>query len=380
LTGDASVVAFFCATWLKPEMHHIHRQVLAVEAWRPVVLAQKIENLESFPVDDLEVVPRSPFRFLSRAMERHLTLAPWQIGRAEAARMREILRRNNARVLHVFFGNVAVHLLPLLETAGVPVVVSFHGADVAGDIASAGYRAAREKAFALAARVACRSEALLEQVHELGCPREKLCVVRTALPDLKFRERSLPSDGAFRLVQACRLVPKQGLATSLEAFAKLAPQFPKMTFVIAGVGPIEPELRGLAARLGVEGRVHFAGFLEQPALRDLFSSAHVFLHPSETVKGDMEGIPNGLLEAMATGLPVVATRHGGIPEAVEEGVSGLLCEERDAACAAASVERLITQPSLYASIAANGSAAAHAKFSRESVGASLRALYDGVCR
>jgi colanic acid/amylovoran biosynthesis glycosyltransferase len=378
LTGNSPVVAFFCATYLKPEMHHIHRQILAVEGWSPVVLAQKVESRETFPIEKLEVVPRSPFRFAARAVEKNLTHKPWQISRGEAARMRDILRSRNARVLHVFFGNVAVHLLPLFEIAGIPIVVSFHGADVAGDIASDDYRAAREKVFSLASRVACRSEALLEAVHRLGCPREKLCVIRTALPDLPFRERTLPDDGAFRLVQACRLVPKKGLATSLEAFAKLAPRFPKMTFVIAGSGPLEAELRELATRLGVGGRVHFAGFLEQPALQNLFASASVFLHPSETVNGDTEGIPNGLIEAMATGLPVVATRHGGIPEAVDDGVSGLLCAERDPAALAAAVERLLADPDFYASIAANGSAAAHAKFSRAAVGASLRELYGSL--
>ncbi len=359
-------------------MHHIHRQILAVDGWQPFVLAQKIENRVAFPIENLEVVPRSPWRFATRAIERNVTHAPWQISRGEAARMRAVLRAEKARVLHVFFGNVAVHLLPLLESVDIPIVVSFHGADVTGAIATPGYRAARERMFAKASRVACRSEALVEAVHRLGCPRGKLCVVRTALPDLVFHERTLPADGAIRLVQACRLIAKKGLATSLEAFAELVPRFPRMTFVIAGTGPLEAELRARADQLGVGGRVHFAGFLEQPALRDLLTSAQFFLHPSESVNGDTEGIPNGLLEAMAMGLPVVTTRHGGIPEAVENGVSGMLCAERNAGEVAAAVERLIGDPALYANIAADGAAAARAKFSREAVGASLRRLYEGV--
>jgi colanic acid/amylovoran biosynthesis glycosyltransferase len=378
LSGSAPVVAFFCATYLKPEMHHIHRQILAVDGWQPLVLAQKVEHREVFPIENLEVVPRSPWRFAARAIEKNLTHAPWQISRGEAARMRSVLREKGAKVLHVFFGNVAVHLLPLLGSVELPVVVSFHGADVTGAIASPGYRIARERMFARAARVACRSEALIEPVHRLGCPREKLCVVRTALPELEFREGILPADGAFRLVQACRLVPKKGLATSLEAFAKLAPRYPRMTFVIAGAGPLEAELRGRADMLGVAGRVQFIGFLDQASLGDLLASAHVFLHPSETAGGDTEGIPNGLLEAMATGLPVVATRHGGIPEAIEDGVSGLLCAERDADGVAAAVERLISDPALHARIAREGAAAVRGKFSRAAVGATLRDLYDGV--
>jgi colanic acid/amylovoran biosynthesis glycosyltransferase len=378
LSGETPVVAFFCATWLKPEMLHIHRQVHAVDGWQPFVLAQKVENLSIFPVDRLEVVPRSPWRFASRAVEKYLTHTPWQITRGEAARMRRVLRESRASVLHVFFGNVAVHLLPLLETAGVPVVVSFHGADVAGAIASPAYRAARERVFALAARVACRSEALLEAVHGLGCPREKLCVVRTVLPELAFQKRVVPGDGKIRLVQACRLVPKKGLATSLEAFATLVTRHPEMTFTIAGSGPLEGELRALADRLGIANRVTFAGFLGQAALHDLLAASHVFLHPSETVSGDTEGIPNGLLEAMALGLPVVATRHGGIPEAVEDGVGGLLCAERDAFGVVAAVKRLLEDPGLYACIATGGAAAVNARFSRVAVGDSLRRLYDSV--
>jgi colanic acid/amylovoran biosynthesis glycosyltransferase len=377
-SGNAPVVAFFCATYLKPEMHHVHRQILAVKGWRPLVVAQKVENLATFPIEALEVVPRSPLRFVARAVEKNLTHAPWQISRGEAARLRAVLRARQARVLHVFFGNVAVHLLPLLETAGIPVVVSFHGADVTGAIAGENYRATRERVFALAAKVACRSEALAAAVERLGCPPEKLIVVRTALPELEFVSRGLPADGAFHFVQASRLVPKKGLATSLAAFARLAERHPKARFTIAGAGPLEAELRARARELGVAERLQFAGFLDQTALRELFASAHVFLHPSETVNGDVEGVPNGLLEAMATGLPVVATRHGGIAEAVEDGVSGLLCTERDADGVAAAMERLIGDPALYERIARQGSEAVRAKFSREAVGARWRGLYDGV--
>ncbi|MDD5198586.1 MAG: glycosyltransferase [Terrimicrobiaceae bacterium] len=378
MSGNEPVVAFFCATYLKPEMHHLHRQILALDGWQPLVLAQKVENPGTFPMDGLEVVPRSPWRFAARAVERHFTLAPWQISRGETARLRAVLSERRARVLHVFFGNVAVHLLPLIESVEIPVVVSFHGADVAGDIATPGYRAARKRIFAQAARVACRSEALVEAVHRLGCPREKLTVIRTALPELEFRERALPADGSIQLVQACRLVPKKGLVTTLAAFAKLSPRHPKMTLVIAGTGPLDTKLRERAAQLGVASRVRFAGFLDQSALRELFASSHVFLHPSETVAGDVEGIPNGLLEAMATGLPVVATRHGGIPEAVEHEVGGLLCEERDAGGVAEAVERLIGDPGLYARIAAGGAAAVRSKFSRAAVAEALDRLYRQV--
>lgn len=359
-------------------MHHIHRQIMAVENDRSFIVAQKVENRESFPIENLHVVPRSPFRFVARGLERYGHGAPWQISRGEASRIDAHLREHGAQVLHVFFGNVAVHLLPLLERTSIPIVVSFHGADVTGAIAGDAYRAARQRVFSKAAAVACRSAALMDEVAGLGCDREKLVLVPTVLPEIQPVDRTLPDDGSFRLVQASRLIPKKGIATTIAAFARLSAEFPRMTLVIAGTGPGERELREQADRLGVAAKVQFAGFIDQAALRDLFSSSHVFVHPSEVVFGDVEGVPNSMLEAMASGLPVVATRHGGIPEVVEDGTSGLLVDERDADGLAKAVRSLVTNAVRYSEISAGGITAVNERFSADIVGQRLNALYSQV--
>ena len=80
------------------------------------------------------------------------------------------------------------------------------------------------------------------------------------------------------------------------------------------------ELRELARGLGIEQKVSFSGLVSQELLRELLYTSHFFLHPSETARdGNQEGVPNSMLEAMASGLPVFATKHGGIPEAIEDG-------------------------------------------------------------
>jgi glycosyltransferase involved in cell wall biosynthesis len=107
-------------------------------------------------------------------------------------------------------------------------------------------------------------------------------------------------------------------------------QHPNATLTIAGEGPLLAELHKLAGALGVTDRVSFTGFVSQEQLREVYYRSHIFLHPSQTGRdGNQEGIPNSMLEAMATGLPVFATEHGGIPEAIENGVSGVLVAERD---------------------------------------------------
>jgi colanic acid/amylovoran biosynthesis glycosyltransferase len=131
-------------------------------------------------------------------------------------------------------------------------------------------------------------------------------------------------------MQAGRLIEKKGLKTTLRAFAKFRKEFAAARLTIAGEGPQLDELQSLARELQLAGAVDFVGFVSQEKLRELFYSSHIFVHPSETGRdGNQEGVPNSMLEAMASGLPVFATRHGGIPEAVEDNVSGILVNERD---------------------------------------------------
>jgi len=369
-TGEG--VALFCATFLRPEMLHVHRHVTGLKAFRPVVIAQKREG--GWPVEDLVVIKRSSGRFLARAGER-LTGVPWQISAAEADRIIAVMAEKNCRLLHVFFGNVAVHLLPLLRRCPVPVIVSFHGSDVAGSMASPGYARAVREMFRLAALVPCRSRQLIEAVVQMGCPREKTRLMRTALPNIALTPHHPPTDGAWRVVQAARLVPKKGIATALRAFARFLEKHPSATFEIAGEGPMEDELRQLARELKIDDRVKFLGFLSQAALRNLFSAAHIFLHPSEMAAGDVEGVPNALLEAMAGGLPVVATRHGGIAEVVADGETGLLCAENSMDEVTAALLRLASDRALYQRLAEKAAAYVRAEFSAERRMAAVEEIY-----
>ncbi|MFN2507720.1 MAG: glycosyltransferase, partial [Chthoniobacterales bacterium] len=126
--------------------------------------------------------------------------------------------------------------------------------------------------------------------------------------------------------------------------------------------------------LGIADRVHFTGFISQPELRDLLYGSHIFLHPSETGSdGNQEGVPNSLLEAVASGLPVFTTTHGGIPEAVENGVSGVLVPEGDREGLARELLRAGEDPEFLTRIATAGAEAVAAKFSQQ---AGVRLLED----
>ena len=366
------MVALFCATFLRPEMLHIHRQISGLSSFSPVVITQKREG--EWAAERVEVVPRSGFRFIGRGLERWLG-KPWQITGAEAEKMVSAMRRAQASLLHIFFGNVAVRMLPLMRRAGVPAVISFHGSDVTGEIATPAFDAARAEMFRRASLVLCRSEQLAQRVAALGCDAAKLRIMRTVLPPIERAPHSPPADGRWHLVQASRLVPKKGLATALRAFADFLKIHPLAKFSVAGEGPMEAELRGFASSLGISGSVDFCGFLHQDQLADLYAGAHIFLHPSETVGGDVEGIPNSLLEAMASGLPSVATDHGGIPEVIQNGTTGLLCGEGDWQGLARALLLLAEDSALYARISLAGADFVSGEFSAAKQIVNIENLY-----
>src|SRR5438552_14669897 len=211
-------------------------------------------------------------------------------------------------------------------------MVSVHGADVAHKKDIKEYPAKLRRLFNAVPLVFARSQSLADRLIHLGCPPEKLRINRTGIPlkEFPFVDRQLPSDGKWRVVQACRLIPKKGVATSLRAFAIFKKDNPKAEFFIAGKGPLQPELEMLSDGLGLLREVDFVGFLSQRKLLELYANSHLFLHPSEiSANQDQEGVPNSVFDAMATGLPVVATRHGGFPEAVEHKRTGLQIAEDD---------------------------------------------------
>lgn len=344
-------------------MVHIYRQITALQRVRPIVITRKREEAERYPFPDVMVVPKGRTHFLRRIWYRQLRDAPWQMSRVETGRVQRVLETNHAQLFHIYFGHIAVHLLPVIEHWKGPSVVSFHGADVMVDLEKPAYRAATNRMLEAVRLVLVRSESLREALVRLGCPSEKIRLQRTGIPEIPFRPRDWPANDAWRFVQACRLIEKKGLRTSLRAFADFAQRHPNGQFTIAGEGPLLDELRAFAEELGVAKLVKFTGFVSQEQLRDLFYASHIFLHPSETAAdGNQEGVPNSMLEAMATGLPVFATRHGGIPEAIEDGVSGLLVAERDVAGLTRALLKATEQPEFLSSIAEAGAQAVAQKF------------------
>lgn len=166
---------------------------------------------------------------------------------------------------------------------------------------------------------------------EMGCPPEKIHVTRMGIEPEKFNfQQRQAFHKPLRIVSVARLTEKKGLDVAVKASAILKQRGGQFQYTIIGNGDQDEMMRDFIAREGMEDCVSMPGFKPQEEIRRALSEADIFLLPSKTAAdGDMEGIPVALMEAMAVGLPVVSTFHSGIPELIENNVSGWLVEEDD---------------------------------------------------
>ena len=376
---DKRVVASYCTSFLKSEMLHIYRQVCALRGVDTFVMTKAVQNPERFPFRDIELIPQPHMNLLRHGWLKFVRRRPPIVYRGEYQMLSSLLERRGADLMHIYFGHTGVHLLPFIEQWKKPCLVSFHGADVAVKQDIANYPTKLRSLFNAVPLVLARSQSLPNRLMQFGCPREKLRINRTGVPldEFPLVERQAPPNGRWRIMQACRLIPKKGVATSLRAFAVFKRDFPNAEFFIAGKGPLQSELEMLAAGLGVSNDVHFVGFLSQSKLLGLYLSSHLFLHPSETPPDEnQEGIPNSILEAMATGLPVLATRHGGIPEAVEHGQNGVLVQEEDYLGLARSMKEIANNPSGLCQMGMSARMVVRARFEQEAQARLLESFYE----
>ena len=177
----------------------------------------------------------------------------------------------------------------------------------------------------------------------LGCDPNKIHVHGSGIDCSKFsfKERHFPNDG-IRIATTGRLVEKKGIEYVIAAVAKVALTYPNIEYNIIGDGPLRENFEKLIAKLNVDRIVKLLGWKQQKEIVDILDDCHIFVAPSVTgPDGNQDAPVNTLKEAMAMGLPVISTLHGGIPELVEDGISGFLVAERDSDAIAEKLIHLI---------------------------------------
>ncbi len=190
---------------------------------------------------------------------------------------------------------------------------------------------------------------------------------------------AVPVAGLPEILSVGRCIEKKGFADLIEASAILHRRGLAFRTTIIGGGPLEEELRAQVARLGLEGVVTLTGAMSQAQVCERLPQATLFALACATEHdGGMDNLPTVIAEAMATGLPVVSTRLAGVPEMVEEGVTGLLVGEREPEALAAALEELLRHPEKAREMGVAGAARVRERFALEVTTAQLAALIDNA--
>jgi colanic acid/amylovoran biosynthesis glycosyltransferase len=261
-------------------------------------------------------------------------------------------------IIHCHFGPTG-NLAVLLKEVGAirgKVITAFHGYDLSSYIGKNGNRV-YEKLFEKGELFLPISRRWKKKLIKLGCPKGKVLVHRMGIDvgRLGFLQRKIWKNGKINILSVARLVEKKGVEYGIQAVAKVLKDYPDLQYSIAGDGSLKRDLVRLINKLDIDENVKLLGWKQQNEISELMSHADILLAPSVTGKGgDQEGIPVVLMEAMARGLPVISTYHSGIPELVQDGISGFLLRERDVDGLAEKLEHLITHPEMRDQMGAEG--------------------------
>jgi glycosyltransferase involved in cell wall biosynthesis len=297
-----------------------------------------------------------------------------------APRLLARLRETRPALVHAHFATDGLLALPLAEALGVPLVTTLHGFDLTRSRAAL-LRSGRPgwiRYALLGGRLRARgalfvavSDAIRRRALDQGFPAERTVTLLNGV-DLASFQAGTPEPGL--ILHVGRLVEKKGTALLLRAFADVAARRPEARLVIVGDGP----LRGRLERQAGE-RVAFTGALPPEEVARWMGRAWLLAAPSVTAAdGDSEGLPTVAVEAAAASLPVVASDHSGLPEAVVDGETGFVVPEGDIAALAERLETLLASPDLRAGMGGAARRLAETRFDSARQIAALENLYDRV--
>ena len=248
----------------------------------------------------------------------------------------------NIDVVHCQFGNLATHLWQLRACGALAgaLITSFRGTDAMKYAARRPDRFAR--LFSDGEKFLAVSNAVRGKLIDVGCPGSKIAVLRSGINLERFRFRGRqPFHDPIRVISVGRLAPNKGIEFCIRAIDLLRRRGVDVRYRIIGGGPLRSDLESLVDELGVIDIVEFEGPTASDRVVEALNAADVLVTPSITgLHGEQEGLPNAPKEAMAVGVPVIATPIGGIPELVKEGETGFHIEERDPESIADTILRI----------------------------------------
>lgn len=340
-------IAYFKMGYLPLSETFIYEQIRNIKKYKVSLICAETFNLDKFPFNGIKCLSDLPLHsyLLNGILIKLLNYSPY---------FAELIKKENFVLIHALFGTDGIRALPYKKKFNIPLITDFRGNDASGIPARRPgmYR----HLFADGDLFLARSKGMKKDLIALGCPPEKILVHHSgiAVDRFEYKERTA-TDGSIRILFAGRLTEKKGAEFALRSFVEAREKYKSIELTMIGDGPEANKLRNFIKTMDLNTHVHFLGAQSHDRVIAEMQRSHILLLPSKTARsGDKEGIPNVLMEAMATGMPVLSTFHAGIPELVEHGKSGYLVPEGDLASLTEGLLYLIERQNLWQYFGKNG--------------------------
>ena len=369
-------VAVFSTRFLPYSQTFVYDQVRHHQRYLAEVFTRERLNPEQFPFSPVHNL--TPGRGWRRGLEAWI----YRVTLLSPTFFRQF-KHGCFNLVHAHFASAGCHALPYCTRFDLPLVVTFHGYDV--QLLSSRDRFKPSNwAHWLASKWLLRradlflavSQDLASALITLGAPKEKVRVHRLGT-DTSVRERVERRDGRIVVAMVGRFVEKKGFEYGIRGFAHVAREHPSMRLRIIGDGPRHELYLRVIEQLGLGAQVEFLGPMSHADTLQAMRETDIVLVPSVTARnGDREGSPMVLREASAMAIPTIASRHAGIPELIDDGVTGMLIPERDDLAIAEALRLLVSDRDRRLAIGTAARAKMQREFDIKDRMAALEQLYD----
>lgn len=381
-------IAYALDTFIHRTCSWIYNHYVNVSQYNIHVFASTYQNHPSFPLKNggsISLFPgyeeRGQLRFPTRVYRWMVRLLLVRT-KLDMLYFFWVAKRRSVRLIHCHFANIGYKYLILARLLRIPLVVSFYGYDY-DEIPNRDPKWIKRyrKLFERATLFLTEGEFGRKSLVHKGCSPHKVVVhhlgVNVDLIPFVIRKRN--PDDILMLIQIASFVEKKGHRTLLKAMniLKNSGVANRVLLTLIGDGILKNELVELAASYDLSKYVRFLNHIEYGKLHTELLKHHVFVHPSHTTEtGDCEGgAPVVLLDAQATGMPVIATFHCDIPEEVVDGKTGILVSEQDPEALASAIMRFLEEPNLLSKYGRAGRQHVIHNYSSTKQASILEALY-----
>jgi colanic acid/amylovoran biosynthesis glycosyltransferase len=380
------VVAHALHTYLGLSETFIYSYLTHLKTYIPIVVASQATNLEQFPFCPLynsSKIKRYSWWWLRDRAGYYLYLNKKDYFE-HILYFKYVLKNEKVRLIHAHFGPQGVAIIPIKKWLRLPLITTFYGYDVTQLPRENIWNNAYQRLFQEGDLFLVEGNNMKQLLMEIGCPVEKIRIQHIGIDTEKFhfKERKPPSHGKIVILFCGRFIEKKGLLYAIKAVNLLLSKNPHIEFRVIGDGVLRNSIASFIRENNLNPYVRLLGYQPHHVFAEELKKAHIYIQPSVTAQnGDSEGgAPTTLLEAQASGVPVVSSYHADIPEAVINGKSGFLVPERDTNALAERLEYLIAHPEEWSTMGREGRRHVEMNYNICKEAGNLENIYNALIR